>query len=354
MKKINKLILMGILVFTFTTTVNASSITWEDITNEWKNLIAEEEGYTITSDDKSMKITLTDETYTYETEFTHDNDVISLVTTDTSNLTELELVQKSYFDNIMVYYMMDRICMLLDIDQSLITAETTEELAQIGITYEATEVTYSEETENSDINLTAENIKKFEIDLNKFEQATIDLKGTYNENDSTTTIINPTVNLSLEKAETNNLTLSANVDGMPENDTAYCEIYLIPEENTGYPTGESKVVATIDNCQNGKNLITINDLSSNTKYTFQVVLNITTSDGLSDMAVGESYVTFQTTKETTTNNTTTETTTNNTTTETVTNPKTGSSFIFYIIACLITSIISFIFMFKETKKLSKL
>lgn len=112
---------------------------------------------------------------------------------------------------------------------------------------------------------------------------------TSGEGDSTSDI---SVNLSLDKAYADRLNLLVNVSNLSSGVSAVCEVYLIPDAGTGYETGSSKVVATINNCKNGKNTVSINNLKADTKYTFQVMVS---TDG--DMALGDKYVTYKTDSE---------------------------------------------------------
>ena len=99
----------------------------------------------------------------------------------------------------------------------------------------------------------------------------------------------PTVSLTLDKAYETKLDLAVNVGNIMDSDNALAEIYLIPMEGTGFETGSSYVIDTIKNCKNGKNISTITDLKSDTKYSFQVVL--LTENG---SILGDEYVTFKT------------------------------------------------------------
>ncbi len=317
-------------------TVNASTVTWKQITDEWKNLAEDYDGITVTANDSNLKIVSKDlENKEYEFNFKYEDDKIEFIPSDKTNMDELELATVSFAEDIYAMaYMLEIVCELYDVDYSKLDLDEenlSESLNNYGITYDAEKVSYSRDDEMGDISITAENIKEFSIDLNAFEEATKDLVGTYNEDDD---IIfeDPTVSLSLSKANSKSLELIVNIDNLPSTSTGKCNIYMIPKEGTAFATGESYIVGTISDCKNGANPYTISNLKQNSKYAFQVELIEETSFGVSNQVLGKNYVTFSTIEKENTNN-----------------PDTGSSYIYIACALLITSMISLIVL--EKKKL---
>ena len=148
--------------------------------------------------------------------------------------------------------------------------------------------------------------------------------------------------MSLEKANIDSLELSVDVSNLSENSAA-CYIYLISDDNT---LGSSKLVGTIDNCSNGKNKSVVSNLESNTKYTFQVVLEEDTGNETSNLFYGDTNYSFSTIKS--------DKVDVNVDVldkiEEITNPKTGDVFIVFVIGCLVMSLVSFVLMYKQVSK----
>ena len=348
MKNISKYLFLILAMFIFYGEVNAATITWQQITDEMKNMLKDEEDYTVTSDDKSLKIdykqandeenTEEDETEENETEedysftealiqFNYDNDVISLVIDDKTNYNDRELALNALFDDIICKSLIGNIAILYDVDPDEIFKE--EDLSKYGIIIESNEVKYEVEG----VSISAEDITKFTIDLNKFEESTKPLVGTYTANkdkyEGGIVISDPKVSLSLEKANINSLDLIVNVEDLSESSTASCDIYF-RTTNDGVTTDGEKA-GTIENCVNGQNKINIKNLKEDTEYEFGIVLNEKwIGDNIN--SVRGNNISFKTIKNVV---------------EKVDNPGTGESYIYIIISFLIISSVIIFFTIKK-------
>lgn len=344
MKKTIKLFIIVAILFLYNSNVNASTVTWKQITDKWKDFSKDYDEITTTSDDNNLKIEInSSDKQKYEYNFKYNDNKVELVPFDKSNMTEEEIVVTAFGEDVYsMYYMLEIICELYDIDYEKLDLsgnDLKENLKKYGITYDAEEISYKHDDEASSVSLSAEIIKEFSIDLNKFEETTADLVGTYNEEKDNLTLEDPTVSLSLEKANIKSLDLIVKVNNLPESSTAKCNIYLIPEKGTAFDVGDSYVIGTIDNCKNGDNKYTISSLKENSKYKFQVELIEELSFGVTNQIVGTDYVTFSTITEK-----------SKTDEELKENSKTGSAYIYVAIISLIVSAVSFILM---KQKLSK-
>lgn len=326
MKKIMKLVLCFVILFGFSSRVCASTVTWSDITSAMKELETFDDKTKVTCDDTNLNISYLYDGFEYISNFKYEDNVVKFVVRDKSNLDNYEIAFNAFNDNMIIWYMLYIIGSLNDVDLNELDEEKIEEY---GISYDVLEVSGTDDTGISTI--TADDIIKFEIDLDKFEEATESLRGTYSEEEEKIEDVftSPVVSLDLEKANPTSLELLINVSDLSEGSTGQCEIYSIPNENE---SGSSKLIDTID-CVNGKNKYTVSNLKPNTKYTFQVVLHVDDGDGFGGgMAVGEKYVSFSTTEAAL---------------ENISNPKTGGPVVYFSLICLFLSMASFIVVYNK-------
>lgn len=337
--------IVGILCFGFVRHVFASTTTWEQITTMvHEQYESSNEGVSnpdnapqvVIDENNRLGILLQDYSTYFVFKTENGQSLVELDVTDRKvPVTENEKVDMAIWDDINVMGIFYIVSKLNTIDYSLIDDEN---LANYGIIFETETVSYEEVDENGfTISGTAEYVNQFSINLDLFEEATTDLRGTYKEDEGDISpAVEASVSLSLEKASANSLDLSINVEDLKPDSTATCNIYLMPEDGTAYPTGESKIIATIDNCVNGKNVYTISDLLPNSRYTYQVELNVDEAFlGNSYSVVGDEYVSF--------------TTLASEAVEEVTNPKTGNLFVYLVFGSLVVSIVLFIVLFEKGK-----
>ena len=273
--------------------------------------------------------------------YEENDNAIRLVPKDTTNLSDQEIVENAIADDFFVYYMIYAIARTYGVD---IDKLDNTKLDNYGIQLTTREVSYTNNEDGLETKTTAAVISEFYVDLNQFELKTSELQGTFDENSKKEFILeNPTVSLSLEKSNSTSLDLNVTVNNLPEGSTGKCEIYLMPEENTAFSTGESHVVGTIENCKNGNNTYTVPDLKPNSKYEFQIMLTYESTPGSSNQIVGDKYQVFSTNAEqaTTTVGTNNNSNDSNNKEEEIKNPKKGNIFIYITLIALLISIISF-------------
>ncbi len=303
-----------------------SNTNWEDIINEFKD--ASDLG-DITSNETNINIKKNYEDIKYERNIKYENDeifIIPIIPADKTNMSEKEIAYNAVIDNNLVKFLIYTISKLNDIDYKKIEED---KYSDYGITLEGEDVNYSNETEISSEQIESLFITKFIINLNQFEESTKSYKGTFEEesNPPTFNIQDDTsVELLLVKANPNSLDLNIVLDNIDDDVVGKCEIILIPGENSALETGESKTIATIDNCKKGSNNYTLDNLQPNTNYILQVMFNKETDDDTVNLqTIGKEYKTFKTTSKTEKDE--------------ITNPKTGSATIYIILFCFITSLI---------------
>lgn len=270
--------------------------------------------------------------------FNYNNDIVTLVQKDTTSFSEDDKSTYEFTKCIIVVMMIEWVAELYNVNLDDLDEN---QLTKYGINITTIKNTDDDGNEQ-DI------ITNFSIDLNQFESSTKSLQGSTNTDDETTSFstVEPSVSLQLGKSNSDSIDLIVKVKDLSENSTAKCEIYMIPDSGTAFETGQSKLVGKINNCKNGNNSYTVSNLKSNSKYTFQVVLEEDLSLGLTKQVVGDKYVTFSTTSL---NEKTTPITTTGSN-EIATNPKTGviSAYITMIAAAI--SFISLILLYLKGRK----
>lgn len=212
MKKVLTVLLISVLLFSYSSNVFASTITWKQITDKFKENLSEED-LQITSDDTSMTVT---KTYQYEEDeeekeyivtllFKYEDNVVTFIPKDKINLSDDEKILYLMYEEIAPYYMLDTIEFLYNVDLSDLDEN---EISNYGIIYKTTEYNYSNQTENSNTSITVDQIDEFSVDLDVFEEAaknykpkTPDNNTNTNNNSNTSNITNTT-----GKKDGNNIT----------------------------------------------------------------------------------------------------------------------------------------------------
>lgn len=347
MKKIPKLILVLVILFGYIPNVFASTVTWKQITDKWEAIPKDRLAATITATDTNLKIE--DDNSDYEINFSYNNGTITMVKSNPSSITEDTLGVYEFTNIIMLSYMVEIISELYDVDMTQIDPEEAEDY---GISLTTSEYEYTSEDENSTISFSGKSVDTFSINLNTFEETTRELQGTYNEKEETPLTLEttePKVKLVLGKSYSDSLDLIVNIEDLPEDSTAKCEIYLIPDEDTAFSNGESHVIGTINNCKNGNNTYKVTGLKENSKYTFQVVMTEELSLGMTNQVLGEKYVTFATITKAVEQND--KNISIDTTGNVLTNPQTGTiAFIITIISAIISATAFILLYLKNRKK----
>lgn len=340
MKKIISILLIGLILFSYSSNVFASTITWKYITDKFVEGV-DDMGLSATADDTNLTIVTADNEYEYSINFKYENNTISLIPRDKSAISEEILPMYSFIDTVMISAMFD---ILGDFYNLPAAAIDEENLTNYGIVLNTTEINYTNSEESGSVSMTSDYIDEFSINLNTFEETTRDLQGTSDSNNNNDeNIITPetSVKLVLGHSNSNSLDLIAQVSNLPESSKAKCEIYMIPEEGTAFSSGESYIVGTINDCKNGNNKYTVSNLSSNSKYAFLVVLTEESSLGFTNQISSDKSVTFATIAS---SNATGDD--NNITT----NPKTGMLVFYITIIATIISAISFALLYSKSKK----
>lgn len=334
MKRCLKFLGIFIIAIVFANSVSASSVTIGQIKEEWRNDI-EKHGYTIKvldTPDEYLVLMSSDEDKTssnFTVQFNFKNDVLSLAAKNVDDMDDTDKVQVSYFENLNTMLTLDIIFRLFDVDSSRLD---NSKLNDYGIILETSKFEYSIGAANTVYESgTAEKITSFSIDLNKFEESTKDLAGTYNDdnndnndnNDTSNTVTDDIIgtkkiSLSLATAYSDKLDLIVSVSGLSNNDTNKCNIWLVDKD------GVESLVTTIDNCVEGENTVTISNLVPDTEYFYKVELIETNSLNLSNTVYSD-VTKFSTIS--------------------VDNPKTGGSYIYLVFGCLFISIFTFIILF---------
>lgn len=330
MKRCLKFIGIFIIAIVFANSVSASSVTIGQIKEEWKNDI-EKYDYSIkvpdTSDEylvlMSSKEGETSSNYTVQ--FNFKNDVLSLAAKNVDDMDDTDKVQVSYFENLNTLRTLDIIYRLFDVDSSRLD---NSKLNDYGIILETSKFEYSIGAANTVYESgTAEKITSFSIDLNKFEESTKDLVGTYNDdndnNDTSNTVTDDIIgtkkiSLSLGNAYSDKLDLIVSVGDVSDKNTNKCNIWLVDKD------GVESLVTAIDNCVEGENTVTVSNLVPDTEYSYKVELIETNSLNLSNTVYSD-VTKFSTIS--------------------VDNPKTGGSYIYLVFGCLFISIFTFIILF---------
>ena len=234
MKRCLKFIGIFIIAIVFANSVSASSVTIGQIKEEWKNDI-EKYDYSIKVPDTSdeyLVLMSSEEGETssnYTVTFNFKNDVLSLDAKNVDDKDDTDKVQVSYFENMYTMLTLDIIFRLFDVNYSKLD---NSKLNDYGIILETSKFEYSIGAANTVIESgTAEKITSFSIDLNKFEEGTKDLVGTYNDNNDTSNTVTDDIigtkkiSLSLATAYSDKLDLIVSVSGLSNNDTNKCNIW---------------------------------------------------------------------------------------------------------------------------------
>ena len=328
MKRCLKFIGIFIIAIVFANSVSASSVTWDQIKDEWKKLV-DEKGYEFKiltpSDDKYLVFQFADENDSYKLfyiEYTFENDVITMTPNNKDSMEEADKVKLIFNEDLFALFMLDIIGKLYDVDISKV--DSSGNTSDYGIILESEKFNYNIVGDNYEESGSLDNITKFTIDLNKFEESTKDLVGTYGEDDNDNDDItgdafgNSKVSLSLGNAYSDKLDLIVSVSGVSDKNTNKCNIWLVDKD------GLVTLVTTIDNCVEGENTVTISNLVPDTEYSYRVELIETNSLNLSNTVYSD-VTKFSTIS--------------------VDNPKTGGSYIYLVFGCLFISIFTFIILF---------
>jgi hypothetical protein len=326
MKRCLKFIGIFIIAIVFANSVSASSVTWDQIKDEWKSLI-DNDGFKLkiidTSDELLVfQVANADNTFSdIYVNFKFENDIITMNPTNKDSMEDSVKYKYVSSEDIIAFYMIYVVGKLYDVD---IKKLDSEDLSNNGIIYEGNEYSYEEEKNGYKVSMSGIDITKFTIDLNKFEESSKDLVGTYgkddNDNDDTIDDVfgNSNVSLSLGNAYSDKLDLIVSVGGVSDKNTNKCNIWLVDKD------GLETLVTTIDNCVEGENTVTISNLVPDTEYSYKVELIETNSLNLSNIVYSD-VTKFSTIS--------------------VDNPKTGGSYIYLVFGCLFISIFTFIILF---------
>ncbi len=326
MKRCLKFIGIFIIAIVFANSVSASSVTWDQIKDEWKSLI-DNDGFKLkiidTSDELLVfQVANADNTFSnIYVNFKFENDIITMNPTNKDSMEDSVKCESVSSEDIIAFYMIYVVGKLYDVD---IKKLDSEDLSNNGIIYEGNEYSHEEEKNGYKVSMSGIDITKFTIDLNKFEESTKDLVGTYgkddNENDDIIDDVlgNSNVSLSLGNAYSDKLDLIVSVSGVSDKNTNKCNIWLVDKD------GVESLVTTIDNCVEGENTVTISNLVPDTEYSYKVELIETNSLNLSNTVYSD-VTKFSTIS--------------------VDNPKTGGSYIYLVFGCLFISIFTFIILF---------
>ena len=162
--------------------VFASTVTWEQITNEFKASFDDRVSsiISIIADDTNLKYATT--ATKYEINFTYENDIIRLVVRDSTGMTEKERLDNAFGDDVIINTLLNVISKLYTVDINLIDQSA---YSDYGIIINGNEIVYNNANDNTFGN--ALEITEFSINLNRFETATASLVGTYKENTTTST-----------------------------------------------------------------------------------------------------------------------------------------------------------------------
>lgn len=343
MKRCLKFIGIFIIAIVFANSVSASSVTWDQIKEEWKNEI-DNNGFHLkilnTSDELLVFQVTTDDTYNniYLT-YKFENDVITMNVVNKDNMDELQKYKYVSSEDVVSIYMIEFICKLYNVDPLKLDYITNN---NYGIVLDGDPYTYEKENNGSSETYSGTLIKNFSIDLNKFEESTKDLVGTYDENrdsidsDSKADILKDddltksNISLSLVNAYSNKLDLIVSVSNVSENNKNRCDIWLIDSD------GVESLVATIDNCVEGENSVDILNLVPDTEYLLKAEFIKIGSLNSSSSVFSDTFK-FKTLSS-------------NSNEISVENPKTGGSYIYLVFGCLFISIFTILILSTCNKK----
>ena len=192
MKKVTNLFLIGVIFLVNNSKVLASTITWSDITSEFEELNGD--GTVVTYDDGSMKFTIDndDSELDYSIDFIYEDNIISLVQRDKSSFNEELMVSYGTVDTLLVSYLLGVISSLNDVDYELLDTDNFE---KYGITLDTEEVSYENDDGSFSVSMKTEYINDFSVNLDEFEEATLELKGTYNEDEESNDVVQDSENV---------------------------------------------------------------------------------------------------------------------------------------------------------------
>lgn len=230
MKKTVKTLFIVFLFFCYLSKVFASTISWQQITNKWRQWVTDDEiRVTVTSDDNHLNIK--DENDVDLIAFNYNNDIVTLVQKDTTSFSEDDKSTYEFTKYIIVVMMIEWVAELYNVNLDDLDEN---QLTKYGINITTIKNTDDDGNEQ-DI------ITNFSIDLNQFESSTKSLQGSTNTDDETTSFstVEPSVSLQLGKSNSDSIDLIVKVNNLSENSTAKCEIYMISDSGTAFETGQS-------------------------------------------------------------------------------------------------------------------
>ena len=214
MKKVTRLVLI-VVILVSNSKVWASTVTWSDITNQFEELNGD--GTIVTYDDSSMKISINNEDseLDYSIDFKYEDNIISLIQRDKSSFDEELMVSYGTVDTLLISYLLGVISNLNDVDYDLLDADNFE---KYGITLNTEEVSYENNDEDFSVSMKTEYINDFSIDLDEFEKATLELKGTYNENEESNDTVQDDENIVGNEDTQDNDNITKNENSEDDND----------------------------------------------------------------------------------------------------------------------------------------
>ena len=168
-KIITKLLLVGILLLANTSKTFAISITWNQITTKYKEII-ETSGalVTATSDDTNFNIVGKDDYNKYTFNLKYENDIISLIPRNKTDFTEKELSDFNGTDIILAGLLVEAIADLYNYEINNTAIDTEEKAEQYGIYMETTKTEYTDP--DTGLTSSGDYIDSLSIDLDKFEK----------------------------------------------------------------------------------------------------------------------------------------------------------------------------------------